>query len=146
MRLEGEIPIFSEAEVRSEKPASTHPLAIRQANAERAPAQTDAKSRLISEYLKRFQLVTKGGLYIDGFAAPQKRDCLDAWTARRVLEIIPARLRTFWLCDMDPAGCVQLRTLRAKHHQNPRWRRVIVLDGDVTARLAPPAGAGFPDL
>ena len=86
-RLEGEVPIFHETEILSERPASTHPLAIRQAAAERAPAQTDAKSKLIAEYLSRFQLVTKGGLYIDGFAAPQKRDRLDSWTARRVLEI-----------------------------------------------------------
>lgn len=104
--------------------------------AERAPAQTDAKSRLIAEYIKRFQLVTRGGLYIDGFSAPQSRSHEDAWTARRVLEIDPPRLRTFWLCDIDPDGIKQLRELKSIHHRHPRSRKVFVLEGDFNERVA----------
>ncbi len=96
----------------------------------RPPDQTNAKSRLIASYLSKFQLVTKGGLYIDGFAAPQSRAHEDAWTARRVLEIKPPRLRTFWLCDVDPAGLLQLRRLKETHHRKPSSRRVFVHEGD----------------
>jgi three-Cys-motif partner protein len=115
------------------KPEDTLPLdtpAIRMAMAKNAPAQTDAKSRLIARYVERFQLVTRGGLYVDGFAAPQSRNHPEAWTARRVLEINPPRLRTFWLCDIDPKGIDQLRELKEVHDRNPRSRRVFVKEGD----------------
>lgn len=94
------------------------------------PEQSNAKSLLISEYIERFQLVTKGGLYIDGFAAPQSRDHEEAWTARRVLRIKPARLRRFWLCELEPRGLEQLRELKAEHDRTPRFRHVHVMEGD----------------
>nr|WP_256370579.1 three-Cys-motif partner protein TcmP [Thalassococcus sp. S3] len=94
------------------------------------PDQTNAKSKLIAEYIALFQRVTQGGLYIDGFAAPQSRRHEEAWTARRVLEIAPPRLRTFWLCDNDPNGLQQLEKLKTLHHRNPRFRRVFVMPGD----------------
>lgn len=96
---------------------------------------TSAKSRLIAEYLGLFQKVTGGGLFIDGFAAPQDRQHEDAWTARRVLEIVPPRLRTLWLCDIDPGGVEQLRKLQTIHHGSPKSRRVIVLPGDFNKRV-----------
>lgn len=94
------------------------------------PDQTNAKSLLISHYLSLFQKVTRGGLYIDGFAAPQSRRHEEAWTARRVLEITPPRLRTLWLCDVDRGGLEQLRKLKKEHHQRPKSRRVFVMPGD----------------
>lgn len=94
------------------------------------PDQTNAKSKLIASYITKFQLITKGGLYIDGFAAPQSRDHEESWTARRVLEIQPPRLRTFWLCDIEPRGLLQLRRLKDGHHRSPSSRRVFVLEGD----------------
>ncbi len=94
------------------------------------PSQTNAKSKLIAEYISNFQRVTKGGLYIDGFAAPQSREHEEAWTARRVLEVEPKKLRTFWLCDIDLGGLEQLEQLKALHHRKPKWRRVFVLKGD----------------
>ena len=60
---------------------------IPEAGISRPPDQTNSKSRLIAEYISMFQLVTRGGLYIDGFAAPQSRPHEEAWTARRVLEL-----------------------------------------------------------
>lgn len=95
-----------------------------------APSQTNSKSKLIAEYLTNFQRVTNGGLYIDGFAAPQSRDHKEAWTARRVLEIEPKRIRTFWLCDIDAGGVRQLQGLKDAHHREPRLRRVFVHQGD----------------
>ncbi len=94
------------------------------------PQQTDSKSKLIADYISKFQLITKGGLYIDGFAAPQSRDHEEAWTARRVLEVQPPRLRTFWLCDSDDGGARQLGRLKSIHHRHPRWRRVFVYHAD----------------
>lgn len=100
------------------------------ATAPKPPDQTNSKSKLIAEYISNFQQITKGGLFIDGFAAPQRRSHEDAWSAARVLAIEPARLRTFWLCDLEPEGLAQLKKLKALHHQKPRWRRVFVMEGD----------------
>lgn len=94
------------------------------------PDQTNSKSKLICEYIANFQLITRGGLFIDGFSAPQKRDSEEAWTARRVLELEPKRLRRFWLCDLEAEGIRQLRELKAKHDRNPRFRHVSVMEGD----------------
>jgi len=98
--------------------------------APKPPDQTNSKSKLIAEYISNCQQITKGGLFIDGFAAPQSRGHEDAWSAARVLAIQPPRLRTFWLCDLEAEGIVQLRTLKAQHHLKPRWRRVYVMEGD----------------
>ncbi len=130
--------LWSDEELFSRKREDTIPLlppAMREALAKRAPAQTDAKSRLIEDYIRRFQMVTRGGLYIDGFAAPQKRHAEDAWTARRVLEIEPKRIRTFWLCDMDPKGVGQLKRLKDIHHGSVPSRRVFVFEGDFNERV-----------
>jgi three-Cys-motif partner protein len=96
----------------------------------KAPDQTNAKSKLISEYISKFQLITRGGLFIDGFSAPQSRDHEDAWTARRVLEIEPKWIRAFWLCDIETRGLLQLNALKAIHHRIPRSRHVFVMPGD----------------
>jgi three-Cys-motif partner protein len=129
--------LFRHDEMHALKPEDTLPLdtpAVRMAMAKNAPAQTDAKSRLIARYVERFQLVTRGGLYVDGFAAPQSRNHPEAWTARRVLEINPPRLRTFWLCDIDPDGLRQLRDLQSRHNRVPPARRVFVMEGDFNDR------------
>ena len=49
----------------------------------------------IAEYITNFQRVTKGGLYIDGFAAPQSRDHEEAWSARREYQDGDQRPRRF---------------------------------------------------
>lgn len=131
--------LFTDSETFSKRRAGNLPPdtpALALAMSEKKPAQTDAKSRLIAEYLSRFQLVTKGGLYIDGFAAPQSREHPEAWTAKRVLEIQPARLRRFWLCDIDPSGVQALGELKALHDRNPRFRHVHVFEGDFNARVS----------
>lgn len=94
------------------------------------PGQTNAKSKLIAEYISKFQLITRGGLFIDGFSAPQSRDHEEAWTARRVLEVEPKWLRAFWLCDIESGGLLQLQRLKSLHHRSPRSRHVFVMNGD----------------
>lgn len=94
------------------------------------PIHTNLKSRLIAEYISRYQYVTHGGLFIDGFSGPQKLQFREAWTARRVLELEPKWIRHFWLCEIDPAGLSALRDLKSEHHGRPRSRSVSVMAGD----------------
>ncbi len=94
----------------------------------RHPLWTQNKARLIQEYIKLFTYVTKHGVYIDGFAAPQKRDRIDLCSAKLVIEAEPRRVRQLWLCDKDSAGCEILREI-AKHSYD-RGRSIIILEGD----------------
>lgn len=94
------------------------------------PVHSNAKSQLIAEYISMYQMVTHGGLFIDGFSGPQKRDHEEAWTARRVLELQPKWLRHFWLCELDPSGLEPLQRLKKVHHGCPKGRTVSVMRGD----------------
>jgi three-Cys-motif partner protein len=94
----------------------------------RHPLWTDSKARLIREYIKLFTYITKHGAYIDGFAAPQRRERLDLCSAKLVLEAEPKRVRELWLCDIDPEGISILDELAAKHRVERR--RVHVVPGD----------------
>lgn len=98
--------------------------------APKPPDQTNSKAKLIAEYITNYQRVTKGGVVIDGFAAPQSRDHEDAWSAARVLAIKPEWIRRFWLCDIEPGGIAQLMKLKERHDRKPRSRRVSVMQGD----------------
>ena len=73
---------------------------------------TAHKARFIERYLYYFVLVTKHGTYIDGFAGPQQPDDPDMWTAKRVLESEPRRLRRFYLFDISPAKMARLQDLK----------------------------------
>ncbi len=131
--LDGQAELFAGADLGHAKGQASFKFGTKNAPEDgprRPPDQTNSKSKLIASYLSKFQLVTKGGLYIDGFAAPQSRDHEESWTARRVLEIAPPRLRTFWLCDLEPRGLLQLRRLKERHHGRPASRRVFVMEGD----------------
>lgn len=112
----------------------------------RHPVWTENKARLIQRYLRYFVLITKHGVYIDGFAGPQYPDKPDAWAARLVLESEPRWLNAFYLCDQDPAQVALLVELRDS--QPPRCsgeskRTIHVYPGDfnvvVQQILADPA-------
>lgn len=45
------------------------------------PVWTGNKVRLIERYLYYFVMITKGGIYIDGFAGPQDPDRPESWAA-----------------------------------------------------------------
>jgi three-Cys-motif partner protein len=94
----------------------------------RHPVWTEQKAQLIQEYLRLFTFVTKHGAYIDGFAAPQRRDLSQLCSARLVLETEPKWLKDFWLCDLDLQGIDLLEEIAAKHRSGQR--RVSVLKGD----------------
>ena len=79
-----------------------------------APLWTAEKASLIDEYIHRFLLVTKHGVYLDLFAGPQRADDLESWSVRRVLvrrtEGSPS-IRHYAVCDEDPAQVEGLREL-----------------------------------
>lgn len=128
--------MFDLAAVASKKPLPDFTLdRVRGGVAPLPPAQTNAKARLVEEYLRRFQIITKGGLYIDGFSGAQSPAHEEAWTAKRVLELEPKRIRRVWLCEQDEAKLPQLRGLQMAHARNPRWREVTVLTGDFNRRV-----------
>ena len=76
------------------------------------PVWTEHKAKLISQYLRYFVLVTKHGVYIDGFAGPQDRDRPDCWAAKLVLENEPRWMRNFFLCDKNSTKAAYLKKLR----------------------------------
>ena len=55
----------------------------------RVPLWTQNKALLIQTYLRLFEMITKHGTYIDGFAAPQQAAHPDTWAAKLVLEMTP---------------------------------------------------------
>lgn len=73
---------------------------------------TEHKARLIGTYLYYFALITRHGVYIDGFAGPQKPDQLESWAAKRVLENEPRWIRSFFLCDINREKASALEKLR----------------------------------
>ncbi len=84
----------------------------------RHPIWTENKAKLIERYLYYFVLVTKHGIYIDGFAGPQQPDKPETWAAKLVLETQPRRLRKLFLYDTDPRMVEHLERLRRE--QPPR--------------------------
>ncbi len=100
----------------------------------RHPLWTENKARLIQEYIKLFTYVTKHGAYIDGFAAPQRRERSDLCSAKLVLEAEPQRVRELWLCDIDPKGIALLHEIKAAHES--KRRRIHVMEGDFNATIS----------
>lgn len=94
----------------------------------RCPLWTENKARLIQEYIKLFTYITKHGAYIDGFAAPQRRDHSGLCSAKLVLEAEPRRVRELWLCDIDPHGIELLATIKSANEA--KGRRIHVVPGD----------------
>ncbi len=94
----------------------------------RYPVWTENKAKLIKEYIRLFTYVTKHGIYIDGFAAPQRREKKEICSAKLVLDTEPKRIRKFWLCDIDPNGIEILNEI--KNESEAKSRTINVLEGD----------------
>ena len=97
--------LFSDLPPAGEKPIKFKPAAN--------PIWTENKAKLIERYLFYFVLITRHGVYIDGFAAPQAKEKPESWAAKLVLKSRPAFLRRFYLCDMDSKGIKKLEKLVA---------------------------------
>ena len=78
------------------------------------PVWTRNKARLIERYLNLFVMVTHHGVYIDGFAGPQRENEDKAWAAKLVLESKPPRLRNFFFVDANRSCVASLEKLKAE--------------------------------
>lgn len=97
------------------------------------PLWTENKARLIEQYIRLFTYITKHGAYIDGFAAPQRRDRIDLCSAKLVVEAEPKRIRDFWLCDDEPIGIGLLNEIAESN--KAKGRRIEVVAGDFNVTI-----------
>lgn len=87
------------------------------------PIWTENKARLIERYLYYFVMITKHGVYIDGFAGPQNPGDPDMWAARLVLQSEPRWFRDFYLCDIEPGQLARLDQLVEEQPPRDRSKR-----------------------
>lgn len=99
----------------------------------KCPLWTENKARLIQEYIKLFTFITRHGAYIDGFAAPQRRDASELCSARLVLETQPPWVRELWLCDVDPKGVRLLKEIA--NGDSNKGRRIHIVPGDFNSTI-----------
>lgn len=100
------------------------------------PVWSENKSKLIQNYVKYFLMVTKHGTYIDGFSGPQVEEYNDeSWSAKRVLEIQPAWMRRFILCEMDPRQVELLRRLEQSRRDLGDKRKIEIHEGDFNTSI-----------
>ena len=93
------------------------------------PVWTRNKARLIERYLNLFVMITRHGVYIDGFAGPQRENEDEAWAAKLVLESEPPRLRNFLFVDASRSCVAALKKLKAEQ-PSIRGRTIDVWHGD----------------
>ena len=96
------------------------------------PLWTAEKASLIDEYIHRFLLVTRHGVYLDLFAGPQRVDDTESWSVRRVLERRTAGnplISHYAVCDENPTQVERLRELGGRHDS------FHVYAGDVNERI-----------
>ena len=96
------------------------------------PLGTSYKARLIQQYIKLFTFITKHGAYIDGLAAPQRRNHPENCSARLVLRNEPQWVRQFWLCDIEPEGILLLNELRNEYVSLVPQLEILAGDFNVT--------------
>jgi three-Cys-motif partner protein len=84
---------------------------------------TGNKAKLIERYLYYFVMVTKGGIYLDGFAGPQDPEHSDSWAAKLVMESEPRWLQEFHLFDRGRRQIRALEELKSKQHPRDRSKR-----------------------
>ncbi len=104
------------------------------------PLWTENKAKLIQQYIKLFTYITKHGAYIDGFAAPQRRNHPENCSARLVLQNQPQWVRQFWLCDIDPEGIRLLEKLKTEY--TDKVPQLEVLPGDFNVSIDQILGSG----
>jgi three-Cys-motif partner protein len=111
---------------------SVDPVRLKNRKGISCPLWTENKALLIQEYIKLFTYVTKHGAYIDGFAAPQRRNHAAKCSAKLVLENKPERIRELWLCDIDVDGIALLAEMKAEHQMKGRYIHVVPGDFNTT--------------
>lgn len=101
-----------------------------------SPVWTENKARVIQRYLRYFIMVTHHGTYVDAFAGPQVEQFNDhSWAAKLALEIEPAWLRRFVLCELKPAQIAHLERLIGERRANGDTRSIDLVVGDCNVKL-----------
>jgi hypothetical protein len=92
----------------------------------RFPLWTQNKARLIQEYLRLFEFITRHGTYIDGFAGPQASADADMWAAKLVLKTEP----NFGYAIMTPAKLRNLKrsklNMKRLAARSKRWQAILM--------------------
>lgn len=99
---------------------------------------TKHKALLIARYVHLFTVVTKHGVYIDGFAGPQYEDNLEEWSARLVLLNKPGRLRKFFLFDKSRDQVKRIKKMvnaLPPQEKGDNKREIIVDKGDCNSKI-----------
>jgi three-Cys-motif partner protein len=113
-----------------------------------SPIWTETKAQLIANYLRLFLMITKHGVYIDGFAGPQDRPNPDSWAAKLVVEMSPPWMKAFFLCELNKNSYAHLidmlqgqptiraRKIQAKHADFNEWVNEVLASGLITEKTA----------
>jgi three-Cys-motif partner protein len=111
------------------------------------PYWTENKAKLIRRYLYQFLMVTRHGIYLDGFAGPQEEDGgAENWSAKLVLELTPRWLNRFILIEQNPEQVERIKQMLKALPKTPLGRKmpkIFVKEGDVNDVL-PRYLADFP--
>jgi three-Cys-motif partner protein len=94
-----------------------------------SPIWTETKAQLIANYLRLFLLITKHGVYIDGFSGPQDKQNPDSWAAKLVLELSPPWMKSFFLCELNRNSYADLISM-VESHPKVSGRKVSYKHGD----------------
>lgn len=113
-----------------------------------SPIWTETKAQLIANYLRLFLMITRHGAYIDGFAGPQDKTNPGSWAAKLVVEMTPAWMNRFFLCELNRNSYADLqsmlreqpkirgRQLHCKHADFNQWVDDVLASGCVTDKTA----------
>lgn len=113
-----------------------------------SPIWTETKAQLIANYLRLFLMITKHGVYIDGFAGPQDRQNPNSWAAKLVVELQPPWMNSFFFCELkkssydDLLGMIELqpkvpkRQIKHKKADFNIWVDEVLASGEITDQKA----------
>lgn len=113
-----------------------------------SPIWTETKAHLIQNYLRLFLFITKHGVYIDGFAGPQDKRNPSSWAAKLVLELRPAWMNAFFLCELRRRSYSALmsmiqaqpesagRAINVHHGDFNVWVDTVLASGTITDQTA----------
>lgn len=107
------------------------------------PIWTKHKAQVVQLYIRHFLMITKHGVYIDGFAGRKNVDLEESWAAELVVNLTPRFLRDFFLCDRDSRQQDRLRELIELQPTGERNRRYHLGCGDFNEWVDEVLGSGI---
>lgn len=113
-----------------------------------SPIWTETKAQLIANYLRLFLMITKHGVYIDGFAGPQDPKNPKSWAAKLVVELQPPWMTSFFLCELKKSSYNDLismletqpkipkREIKHRKADFNKWVDEVLASGNITDQKA----------